>query len=96
LTLRRAVFDRHILAFDEPLLPQSLADGGNPVGKGPHGKVAEQSLFSDLPCDSILQIDYGNIHVAFRAGANPTGIRAVSFRDLMSTTETSFVCSLAT
>jgi L-fuconolactonase len=24
-------------------------------------------LFSDLPCDSILQIDYGNIHVAFRA-----------------------------
>jgi hypothetical protein len=87
--------DHDILAFDEPLLQQSLADGGNPVGKGPHGKVAEQSLFSDLPF-AILQIDYGNIHVAFRAGANPTGIRAVSFRDLMSTTETSFVCSLAT
>ena len=38
----------------------------------------------------------GGTHVAFRAGANPTGIRAVSFRDLISTTETSFVCSLAT
>jgi len=58
-------------------------------------KVAEQDCSATCR-DSILQIDYGNIHVAFRAGANPTGIRAVSFRDLMSTTETSFVCSLAT
>jgi hypothetical protein len=36
------------------------------------------------------------IHVAFRAGANPTGIRAVSFRHLISTTDTSFDCSFAT
>jgi len=38
---------------------------------------------------------YGAIHMVFRAGANPTGIRVTSFIDLMSTTETSLVCSLA-
>ncbi len=32
----------------------------------------------------------------FRAGTNPTGIRAISFMDLMSTTETLFDCSFAT
>ena len=47
-------------------------------------------------CDSKLRITYGTIQVMFRAGPNPTGIRAVSFRDLISTTETSFVCSFAT
>jgi hypothetical protein len=43
-----------------------------------------------------LRIAYGTIQMMFRAGPNPTGTRAVSFRDLISTTETSFVCSFAT
>ena len=40
--------------------------------------------------------DYGAIHGVFRAGAKPTGMSATSFSDLMSTTETLLVCSLAT
>jgi hypothetical protein len=38
---------------------------------------------------------YGAIHGVLRAGANPTGIRAVSFIDAISTTETSLLCALA-
>jgi len=77
------------------------ARGGESARACDHQRAAtlmERSLnkFSDLPCDSNLRIAYGNIHVVFRAGANPTGIRAISFSDLISTTETSFVCSLAT
>ena len=45
---------------------------------------------------SNARIVYGAIQVALRAGAKPTGTRAVSFKDLRSTTETLFVCSLAT
>jgi hypothetical protein len=66
------------------------------TGRGNRRRVRSLNKFSDLPCDSNLRIAYGNIHVVFRAGANPTGIRAISFSDLISTTETSFVCSLAT
>ena len=47
-------------------------------------------------CTANLRIGYGTIQVALRAGANPTGIRAVSFMVLISTTETLLVCSLAT
>ena len=50
----------------------------------------------DLRCDSNLQIAYGSIPVVFRFGTNPTGIRVTSFRDLISTTDTSFVTALAT
>lgn len=39
---------------------------------------------------------YGAIQTMLRAGAKPTGIRVTSFIDLMSTTETSLVSSLAT
>src|ERR1700693_4218503 len=39
---------------------------------------------------------YGSIPVVFRLGTNPTGIRATSFKALISTTETSFVTALAT
>ena len=39
---------------------------------------------------------YGAIQTTLRAGAKPTGIRVVSFMVLISTTETLFVCSLAT
>src|SRR5207253_6394962 len=49
-------------------------------------------------CSSDLNatwIAYGAIHVAFRAGMNPAGIRAISFIDLISTAETLLVCSLA-
>jgi uncharacterized protein (TIGR02118 family) len=46
--------------------------------------------------DPILRTTYGSIQAMFRAGTNPTGIRAISFMDLMSTTETLFDCSFAT
>jgi hypothetical protein len=66
------------------------------VGKGPMERSLNKACSATCDADSNLQIAYGSIHVVLRAGANPTGIRAVSFRDLISTTETSFVCSLAT
>ena len=53
-----------------------------------------QNDSASLTC--AFRIAYGAIQVMFRAGANPTGIRAVSFKDLISTTETLFVCSFAT
>ena len=46
--------------------------------------------------DPNLRTAYGSIQAMFRAGTNPTGIRAISFIDLMSTTETLFDCSFAT
>jgi len=48
------------------------------------------------PSATLLRIGYGANQAVLRDGANPTGTRATSFRDLMSTTETSFVCGLAT
>src|SRR5258707_15341875 len=47
-------------------------------------------------CDSDLRIGYGANQAVLRDGANPTATRATSFRDLISTTDTSFVCGLAT
>jgi hypothetical protein len=43
-----------------------------------------------------FRLAYGASQGVFRAGANPTGMRATSFSDLMSMTETSLVCSFAT
>lgn len=58
-------------------------------------QVAEQN--ASATCDATFGSDaYGAIHVAFRAGMNPAGIRAISFIDLISTAETLLVCSLAT
>src|SRR3954464_11065753 len=39
---------------------------------------------------------YWSTPVVLRLGTNPTGMRATSFRDLISTTETSFVTGFAT
>ena len=39
---------------------------------------------------------YGAIQVVLRAGAKPTGIKATSLSEAMSTTETLLVCSFAT
>ena len=72
-----------------------LVDGFGPRGY-PHGfprysygqRPAELDEVIVRPLDA-----YGAIHVALRAGANPTGTSATSFRDLISMTETSFVCS---
>lgn len=52
--------------------------------------------FSDLRSNSNLRIAYGSIQVMFLAGTKPTGILAISFMDLISTTETLFDCSFAT
>ena len=49
-----------------------------------------------LPATHHVGGGYGSIHVAFRAGANPTGTSATSFIALISTTDMSLVCSLAT
>jgi hypothetical protein len=59
-------------------------------------KVAELDDSATRDAIPIYRIAYGAIHVTFRAGANPTGMRATSFKALMSTTETLLVCSLAT
>ena len=66
-------------------------------------KIApERGLFGKLLlalsglADPILRTAYGSIQAMFRAGTNPTGMRAISFIDLMSTTETLFDCSFAT
>jgi hypothetical protein len=42
------------------------------------------------------RISYGSMPVVFRFGTKPTGMRVTSFRDLISTTETSFVTAFAT
>jgi hypothetical protein len=55
------------------------------------------ATFGDLRrCDSNFPIAYGSTQVMFRAGTKPTGIVAISFIDLISTTETLFDCSFAT
>src|SRR5439155_5007238 len=47
--------------------------------------------------DFVFRVNYyGIVHAAFRAGAKPTGIRATSFIDLISTAERLLVCSFAT
>ena len=58
-------------------------------------QVAEQGDSATCDANSSPRIAYGRIQATFRAGAKPTGISAISFRDLISTTETLFVCSLA-
>ena len=52
--------------------------------------------FDDPRYTFLFPTAYGTIQVALRAGENPTGISAVSFMVLISTTETLLVCSLAT
>ena len=56
-------------------------------------KGRRTKLFGDL---TPLRMAYGAIHGVLRAGENPTGTRAISFIDWISTTETSLVCALAT
>jgi P27 family predicted phage terminase small subunit len=62
----------------------------------PAGWIVVAHRGDSATCDAMFGLAYGSIHVVFRAGLNPTEIRAISFRDLISTTETSFVCSLDT
>jgi hypothetical protein len=59
-----------------------------------YGTIAEQSY--SATSDTLLRMAYGAIHGVLRAGENPTGTRAISFIDWISTTETSLVCALAT
>ena len=70
--------------------------GRNPGSPLAHEKVAERGDSATCDATSNFRIAYGCIHVMFRAGAKPTGMRATSFSDLISTTETLLVCSLAT
>jgi hypothetical protein len=57
-------------------------------------KVADHAI--RRPLDALPRIGYGAIQATFRAGAKPTGTSATSFMEAMSTTETLFVCELAT
>jgi len=43
-----------------------------------------------------LYASYGSTAVMFRFGTCPTGMRVISFMDLMSTTDTEFDAALAT
>ena len=57
-------------------------------------KVAEPR--DSATCEGPLWLGYGATQATFRAGAKPTGTTATSFIDATSTTETLFVCELAT
>ena len=52
--------------------------------------------YSRVDWDPDRKIAYGSIPVVLRLGTKPTGISAISFIDLISTAETSFVTALAT
>ena len=59
-----------------------------------YGKVAEPR--DSATCEGPLWLGYGATQATFRAGAKPTGTTATSFIDATSTTDTLFVCELAT
>ena len=92
-----ALSSSNVLSFCRPPGDQGIYRGQIAIDRAAVGarKRSLNRLFSDLPYDPNLR-NYGNIQVAFRAGAYPTGMSATSFSDWISTTETLLVCSFAT
>jgi hypothetical protein len=81
-------------ALSHVTVPDDRADTSSRFGlaqgcRSPNDMVQRPALL-------FLPIAYGSIQVVFRAGTNPTGMLAISFMDLISTTETLFDCSFAT
>ncbi len=87
----RSSFERELQS--SRATPTGSADPG--AGRATNAGSRRTMQFGNLR-PGIFSDGYGAIQATFRAGANPTGTRATSFMEAISTTETLFVCELAT